>query len=58
MPRITLAYREYSELPREVSRRFGDKLTELDLSHNRFRALQSLTGLPHLEVRGGSDGQR
>jgi hypothetical protein len=51
MPRITLAYREYSELPREVSRRFGAQLTELDLSHNRFRAFQSLSGLPHLEVR-------
>lgn len=50
MPRLTLAYRDYSELPHEVVRRFAGQLTELDLSHNRFSALQSLAGLAQLET--------
>jgi Leucine-rich repeat (LRR) protein len=49
MPRMTLAYREYSELPREVVARFSDKLTELDLSHNNFQNLGSLSGLNKLD---------
>jgi len=47
---MTLAYREYSELPREVVARFADKLTELDLSHNNFQNLGSLSGLNQLEI--------
>ena len=34
--RISLAYGEWTDIPKRIVNKYGDSVTELDLSHNKF----------------------
>ncbi|CAB3989661.1 Hypothetical predicted protein [Paramuricea clavata] len=48
--RISLAYGEWKDIPSRIIDKYGDSVTELDLSHNKFFDLKSLRGFTKLST--------
>ena len=48
--RISLAYGEWADIPKRIVNKYGDSVTELDLSYNKFFDLKSLCGFSKLNT--------